>query len=80
MPDKRRFETDFGDPIGNYSFRVEIAGTTSADTAAFEEQMTSFAGVDLAEYVEVPSAREPAADADPLPVLMVIADQQDFWY
>ena len=30
----RRFETDFGDPIGNYNFKVEIEGVDSTDTSS----------------------------------------------
>jgi hypothetical protein len=30
--DARRFETDFGDPVGNYNFKVEIEGVTDQST------------------------------------------------
>ena len=46
-PDARRFETDFGDPIGNYNFRVEIDGVnaglfTSVDGLSVEQEVIEY--------------------------------------
>jgi phage tail-like protein len=47
MGDARRFETDFGDPVGNYNFRVEIDGVaaghfTGVDGLSIEQEVIEY--------------------------------------